>query len=334
VSGTPPSAAAANAVLSLSTAYWASRCLHVVAEFGIADALGNEPQTAASLAAQTGTNADALHRVLRCLANHGLFILRDGRFEHNGASRLLRSDNPASMRSLARMMGMDFHWEIFGRLAHSLKTGDSATEAVVPGGLFAHLREHPEDGRIFNEAMVGKSFGQIGAVLGAYDFAAFGTIGDIGGGVGHLLAAILDATPSAKGVLFDLPEVVSQARPHRRITTVGGDFFKDPIPPCDVYVMMTVIHDWSDADSVAILKNLRATAPARAKLLLVEAIIDESATGSFPMDLDIEMLVFASGRERTGSQWRTLLERAGFRLTRAISLGGLSGIVEAELQSP
>ena len=92
---------------------------------------------------------------------------------------------------------------------------------------------------------------------------------------------------------------------------------------------MTVIHDWGDEESMAILKNVRANAPAHAKLVLIEAIIDESATGSFGVDLDIEMLVFAAGRERTEAQWRVLLEKAGFRLTRAISLEGMSGIVEA-----
>jgi hypothetical protein len=322
----------AESILRLSTAYWASRCLHVVAELGIADALRDEPQTAAALAAQTGTNADALHRVLRALANYGIFTLADGRFAHNAASRLLRSDEPASMRSLARMMGVGLHWDVFRDLAHTLKTGKSATDAVVPGGLFAHLREHPEESRIFNEAMVGKSFGQIGPVLGAFDFAGFKTIGDIGGGFGHLLTAILNAVPAAHGVLFELPEVIAQAKsanPHPRVKYVGGDFFEGPIPACDLYVMMTVIHDWSDADAVVILQHVRANAHAGAKLLLVEAIIDEGATGSFPIDLDIEMLVFANGRERTESQWRSLLDRAGFRLTRATPLGGLSGLIEA-----
>jgi hypothetical protein len=318
-------------ILSLSTAYWASRCLHLVADFGIADALGDEPQSAAALAAQTGTNPDALHRVLRALANHGIFTLNDGRFAHNPASRLLRSDDPASMRSLARMMGLDFHWDVFRELGHSLKTGKSAADTAVPGGLFEHLRTHPEDGRIFNEAMVGKSFGQIGPLLGAYDFTGFETIGDIGGGVGHLLSAILNTAPAAKGVLFELPEVIAQAKstPNPRIEYVAGDFFKDPVPPCNLYVMMTVIHDWSDEDSVTILKNLRANAPAGARLLLAEAVIDESAKGSFPIDLDIEMLVFASGRERTESQWRSLLDKAGFALVRATPLAGITGLVEA-----
>lgn len=321
----------AETILSLSTAYWASRCLHLVADYGIADALGDEAQPATVLAATTGTNPDALHRVLRALVNHGVFTLKDGRFSHNAASRLLRSDDPASMRSLARMMGIDFHWDAYRDLGYSLKSGESAADRAVPGGLFGYMRAYPEDGRIFNEAMVAKSFAQIGPLLGAYDFTRFGTIGDIGGGMGHLLSAILKTAPAAKGVLFELPEVIAQARstPNPRISYVEGDFFKDAIPPCDLYVMMTVIHDWSDADSVAILKNIKAHAPAGARLVLAEAIIDESARGSFPIDLDIEMLVFASGRERTEAQWRGLLKEAGFELVQAVPLAGITGLVEA-----
>jgi hypothetical protein len=317
----------AETILQLSTAYWTSRCLHLVADFGIADALGDEPQPAAS----TGTNPDALHRVLRALANHGIFTLKDGRFSHNDASRLLRSDDPASMRSLARMMGLDFHWDAFRELGYSLKTGASAADKAIAGGLFGHLRAHPEDGRIFNEAMVGKSFGQIRHLLGAYDFTRFRTIGDIGGGMGHLLSAILKTAPAAKGVLFELPEVIAQAKstPDPRISYVAGDFFKDAIPPCDLYVMMTVIHDWSDADSIAILKNIRAQAPAGARVVLAEAIIDEDGKGSFAVDLDIEMLVFASGHERTEDQWRSLLDAAGFKLVQAVPLAGITGLVEA-----
>ncbi|HXZ67713.1 MAG TPA: hypothetical protein VEH07_03905, partial [Alphaproteobacteria bacterium] len=111
----------AETVMLLSTAYWASRCIHVIAEAGIADALGESPQTAAALASKTGTSAAVLHRMMRSLATHGVFTLKDGKFSHNEASRLLRSDNPQSMRSLARMMGFDFHWDTYRELTQSLK---------------------------------------------------------------------------------------------------------------------------------------------------------------------------------------------------------------------
>jgi hypothetical protein len=171
----------------------------------------------------------------------------------------------------------------------------------------------------------------IGPVLANYDFKPFRTIGDIGGGTGHLLKAMLGAAPAARGLLFELPEVIGQAvaAPHERIDYVGGDFFRSDIPPCDLYVMMMVLHDWSDDQSVAILRNIAKTAPVGARLLLVEAVIDETRLAGFAVDLDVEMLTFACGRERTAEQWRNVVEQGGFRLTAARALNGMTGLVEA-----
>ena len=318
-------------VQSLAVAYWASRCLHVVAELGIADRLGDEPQTAEALAKPEGLNAPALHRVLRSLANHGIFVHDGERFAHNEASRILRSDTPGSMRSLARMMGLKMHWDGYRELDVSVRTGQPAITAVVDGGLFGYLRAHPEEGQVFHEAMAGKSFAQIGPILEAYDFSGFRTIGDIGGGLGHLLSAVLARVPQARGVLFDLPQVVERARanPNPRINYVGGDFFKNPVPPCDAYLMMTVLHDWSDEESIAILKNIKSSAQANAKVLILEGVVQPDARNSFLLDLDIEMLVMTTGRERTRKEWDTVISGAGMRLARVVQAGAWSSIVEA-----
>ena len=321
----------AESILGLATAYWASRCLHVIAEAGVADALGDTPQTAVELAAMTSTNADALHRILRPLVARGIFTLQDGRFAHNTASRMLRSDSQPSLRGLVRMMGLDFHWDCYREMTHSLRTGRSGSEVVIPEGLFPRLAKNPEQGRIFNEAMAGKSVGTIGPLLANYEFTRFSTVGDIGGGTGHLLKAILGAALAARGVLFELPEVIEQARatPHERIAYVGGDFFRNDIPRCDLYVLMMVLHDWSDEQAIAILRNIAKTASEGAQLLLVEAVIDETQLAGFAVDLDIEMLTFAVGRERTEAQWRNVVEKGGFRLTRVRPLNGITCMVEA-----
>jgi hypothetical protein len=319
------------ALMMLGIAYWASRCLHVVAELGVADKLGDEPQTAESLARSLGVQPQALHRVLRSLCNHGIFVHDGERFAHNAESRLLRSDVPGSMRSLARMMGMKVHWDAYRELDAAVQTGQPSIEKVTASGLFSYLREHPQEGRIFDEAMEGKSAMAIAMVPQAYDFSTFRTIGDIGGGLGHLLHAVIQKAPQAKGVLFELPDVVARARVRNvpRVSYVGGDFFKDPIPACDLYMMMTVLHDWSDAQCEAILKNLRAGAPPKAKLLLIEGIVDPSARDDVVLDVDIEMLVMTTGRERTRAEWESVLARGGFRLTRVVPVGP-SGMIEAE----
>ncbi len=323
----------AQPVMQLANAYWASRCVHVVAELGVADVLGDDPQTALALAQSLGVQPTALHRILRSLANHGIFEHDGERFAHNESSRMLRTGAPGSLRSLARMMGMKVHWDAFRELDSALRSGQPPIAQVTGNGLFPYLNEHPEEAQLFNEAMAGKSIMQIGPVTEAYDFTAFKTIGDIGGGLGHLLYAVLERAPQAQGVLFDLPQAITRARESDmpRVSYVGGDFFKDPIPPCDAYMMMTVLHDWSDAESIAILENLRAGAPRGAKLLLVEGVLDPTARESFILDLDIEMLVMTTGRERTRAEWESMLARAGFRMTRVIATGGLWSIVEAEL---
>jgi hypothetical protein len=323
----------AQTLLTLTTGYWVSRCLHVAAELGVADVLGEEPQTDEALAKVLGVKAQPLGRVLRCLANHGVFAMEGDRIAHNGASRMLVSDARPSLRSLVRMMGLRAHWDAYGELEHTLRTGQPGIEAVTGGDFFTFMSARPDDARIFDEAMTAKSMGQIGPALEAYDFSAFRTIGDIGGGAGHLLAAVLETVPQAQGVLFDLPQVVERAaqQPHPRIRYVGGDFFNDPIPACDAYLMMTVLHDWSDAESAQILAQIRRTAPAGAKLLLIEAVIGLRPGFDFGADLDIEMLVMTTGRERTKAEWTQVLAEGGWRLTRIAPARGMSAVIEAEV---
>jgi hypothetical protein len=318
-------------ILLLSTAYWASRALHVAAELGVADALDNQPRTAAELAPKVGADPLALHRLLRALVNHGIFELKDGRFSHNDCSQLLRTDVPNSMRARAIMDGLPVHWNAYGALGYAVKTGRPAVERIIQEpNFFAYLGNHPDEARIFAGAMAGKSLGQIRAVLDGYDFSGMKTIGDIGGSTGHLLNAVLDAYPGASGVLFELPEIIAEARTkaHPRVEYVGGDFFKDPIPSCDAYLLMMVLHDWSDAEGIAILRNIRRTAPATAKVLIIEGVVDESAGTDLLFDIDVEMMALTTGRERTREDWSALLQGAGFRIERILPVAPWTAIVE------
>jgi hypothetical protein len=318
-------------LMQISAGYALSRCLHAVADLGIADALDDQPRTAAALAESTGTNADALNRVLRLLSSHGIFESRDRRYSHTPASQLLRSDHPRSMRSFVRMMGLPINWAAYGKLDHTVRTGLPAMAQVLPGGFWSYFADHPEAGQIFNEAMMGKAQVQIAGVVGAYPCSHFNLIGDIGGGQGHLLQAVLAASPQARGVLFDLPHVIEQvsAVASERLKLQGGDFFKDTMPACDAYLMMDIIHDWNDEESTRILKNLRRSAPARAKLLLVEGVIHDDSQPNFVKLIDIHMMTLLTGKQRTYREFEKLLSGAGFRLEREIDTGGEFSILEA-----
>lgn len=313
-------------------AFLLSRCLQVVADLGVADALGDKPQSALTLAQATGGDPGALGRVLTLLAAHGIFEHRDGSFGHTLVSQLLRSDHPQSMRSFVRMFGLQIWWKAAEAFEDAVKTGRPVAHDVIPGGMWNYFAQNPGAGRIFSEAMTAKTRARIPDAVAAYEFCQFGSIADIGGGHGHLLKAILDACPNTRGVLFDLPNVIEQAAKNQwdRTTMQAGDFFKDEIPVADAYVLMEVIHDWGDGEAEQILRGVRRAAPKHAKLLLIEATMSEEMGPCWTRTMDIVMLLLG-GRQRSYGQYDNLLARAGFHLDKNISLGGTYSLLEASV---
>ena len=203
-------------------------------------------------------------------------------------------------------------------------------ETVEPNGLWAYLQERPSEYEIFGQAMTAKAVADIAAVLGAYDFGSFGTIADVGGGRGHLLRAVLDAVPSAEGVLFDLPEVIAAVDfQHERLTPHPGDFFTDDLPSADAYILMEVMHDWPDDSCVTILERIGRAARPQAKVLVIENVIAENRPDPRGRTLDVVMLLVTGGRERTASELGALFERAGLKAGGVVPTAGPLHIVEA-----
>lgn len=318
-------------LMRLSGAQCVSRALHVVADLGIADALGDTPLSVDTLANATGTHADALERVLRLLAGYGIFAIHNGAFVHTPASELLRSDHPHSMRSLVRMMGLPIYWRMWEAFDLTVRTGVAAAAEVLPEGSWKYLADHPDEARIFDEAMTEKSHAQIPAILRSYDFSRFTRIADIGGGHGHLLRAVLTATPSTTGVLFDVPHVIQAAAQSAadRLVFGAGDFFRDPLPSCDCYVVMHVLHDWNDSDATKILRAIHRAARPEATVLVLESIVPDDPHPSWERILDMHMMAIHAGRERTRGQFADLLGTAGFHVLREIDTQAGVWILEA-----
>jgi hypothetical protein len=179
--------------------------------------------------------------------------------------------------------------------------------------------------------MTAKTHGQSIGLLAAYDFSAFNTIADVGGGNGHMLRSILTATPTLHGVLFDLPHVIEQASvtASSRLQFHSGNFFEDALPICDAYLMMQILHDWSDQESVQILKAIRSSAQPHSKLLLAEWLLPEESEQNWTLFIDLMMLGYLTGRERTKPEFEKLLEGSGFRLDRVIDIGSNTFLLEA-----
>jgi C-methyltransferase len=317
-------------VWELTTAVVPSRCLQVVAELGVADQIGDEPASVKELAAACAADMGALDRALRLLSAHGIFEPQGDAYGHTEASRLLRTDHPMSMRAFPRMIGTAGFVATFSHLQHSIRTGSPAIELVESEGLWAYLAGHAAEAEIFGQAMTAKAGADIAAILGSYDFSLFGTIADIGGGRGHLLRAALDAVPAAQGILFELPPVIDALDIDReRLIAQAGDFFVDPLPSADAYILMEVIHDWGDAEAGAILRSIRRAAPEGSTVLIIEGVIIEGQADPRVHALDVIMLAITGGRERTVEQLGNLLSNSGFRMTNVIQTPGPMSIVEA-----
>jgi C-methyltransferase len=186
--------------------------------------------------------------------------------------------------------------------------------SVPSRGWLAYLAAHQDQAATFQEAMDAKAHADITGLLTVYDFSQHARVADIGGGHGHLLNAILDQHRHVQGVLDELPEVANQVKPAERLEVVAGDFFVDPLPAVDAYMLMNVMHDWDDASGTSILQRIAATTPSTdARVLLVEAITTDSKGDHRSKVLDVMMLAITGGREPTLTEYDALLSAAGLR---------------------
>ncbi|MGB3484647.1 MAG: methyltransferase [Mycobacterium sp.] len=317
-----------------------AQTIYAAARLGIADVLSDGPLTAEVIAARVGADPAATHRLLRALAMQSIFVHRtDGTFELTATAQTLRSDTPMSVRPLLLLLSHPLYWEHWGRLTDSVRTGRSSIETSYGMTLFECLGHEPEVAKVFNDAMSCTSSLVIPPILAAYDFSRARSIVDVGGGNGRLLSAILKAAPEARGVLFDIPSTEAKSREHLVAAGVGhrsdvevGSFF-DTVPPSgDLYVLKHIIHDWDDDHARMILGRIRETMAPTATLLLIEAVLPSNNKPHLSKFLDLDMLIFAGGHERTRPQYDTLLDTAGFRVNRAIPTASHLSIIEAVLR--
>jgi hypothetical protein len=313
-----------------ATAYYASRCLHVLAEIGVADALDAAPASTEALAEALGADAAALGRLMRVTAAHGVFRKSPDGWVHTPESELLRSDHPRSMRAFVCMTGGDMAWRGAGVLAHSARTGATAIEAIVPGGIWAYFKDNPDKAKLFNASMTAKANAELDGFLSAVDPSGYQVIADIGGGRGHYLAALLGKAPHARGVLYDQPQVVADAPQRDRIELQGGDFFKGPLPKADAYLISNILHDWRDPEAVAILSQVRAAAPDHADILVIENVLSEEPTQEIAQMMDIMMLTVGGGQERTLSEYAALFASANLRLDRVVPTSKTISVIFAK----
>jgi hypothetical protein len=313
---------------------WITQGISVAAELGIADLLTDGPCTAEELAKKTSAHGGALYRLLRALAGVGIFTEdAQHRFSLTPLADLLRTGVPASQRSIAIMMGGELH-AAWGELLHSVRTGEPGFQKRFGMPFFQYMTKHPVRQSIYDAAMTGVHGGETEPMIDSYDFAAFQSVVDVGGGNGLVLAAILKRHPTIQGILFDLPAVADRARStilesgvSDRLRIEGGDFFSSVPVGADAYVLRHIIHDWEDSEAISILRQCREAVAPGGKILVVETVIPPGNEPSFGKWLDLMMLLVA-GRERTEEEYGRLFSAAGLKMNRVIPTASEVSIVE------
>jgi DNA-binding PadR family transcriptional regulator len=324
----------------LVNGYQVTQAIHVAVVLGVPDLLADGPRSASNLAAETGSHPGSLYRLLRALTSVG--VLRtsgeddDRQFELTELGHLVRNDVPGSLAGWVMLVGRPYHWEAWGDLLHSVQTGQTAFDARHDGeSVWAWREQRPEESRIFDRAMSSIAATVARGLADRYDFDGCSVVADLGGGEGTLLATILPRYPDMKGLLLDLPHVVSgapgvlaAAGVADRCEIVPGSFFESVPSGCDAYVLKSILHDWDDAASVQILRQIHEATSATSRVLIVERIVNDREPSAIAAMSDLNMMVNTGGQERSIEHWRALTDAAKFELTRTIDIGFGWSVIE------
>jgi hypothetical protein len=322
---------AAARVLALTTGVWVAPALYAITKLGVPDALKDGKASAAELAATLGVNASALHRVLRVLASVGIFEeSAPSEFRLTEAGAVLRKDASRSLRPLVLMPPLGGP-----EMLDSIKSGVSSFHKKHGITFFEWLDKNPAAAKVHSESMACLAAREADVLLSGYDFSRASKVVDVGGGRGTLLVRILSANPHLKGLLYDRPHNIDASRAvfesggvAGRTEATPGNFFEHVPSGGDVYVLASILHDWTDDECITILEHCRAAMPPEGRLLILEGLVDDAGASTFSTLLDLVMLVTIGGRKRTADEYGALLASAGLERLH-VTATPLTSIIEA-----
>jgi len=329
----PPPAA----VIGLVAGMWAAKATAVAANLGIPDQLAHGPKTAEEVAKAIGVDASAVYRLMRAVMSVGVLTAeQEHRFALTPLGEALRSNVPGSMRSFLIAEMAPGHWLPWGNLEDAVRTGRPSAPKALGMDTWEYYRKNHDEAFHFAEAMSGLSHMAMQAVLASYSFAGARKVVDVGGSHGAFVAAVLQREKTARGVLFDRPEVVDgagatleQAGVNDRVDRIGGSFFESVPVGGDVYLLKHILHDWKDDECVKILRNVREAMVLDGRVVVVEMLItDEGPPSPAPL-LDLNMLVMLTGKERTTEDFAALFAKAGLKLHAVTSTQSPVAVIEA-----
>lgn len=309
-------------VIALFVSKWIIGALRPLVQLKVPDLLSDGPRSVEDIAEATGTNADALFRVLRCTAAAGLLVEdSDGKFGLTPVAEGLREGVPGSVRDMFLFASDPMMWRPYEDVLHTVRTGEPKFDHEFGTSFFEYLKQNPDSNTTFNRAMLQNRYPGSDRILDDHDFGKYPRIADVGGGKGQFLVEVLKRHPACTGVLCDQPQVVAeaadvfeQAGVSDRVTLAPTDFFESITPGCDAYLIKHTLHNWNDDKAVAILSRIReAIGDNRdARLFVIDMLLTEHGKWDIGKLVDVEMLIILGGRERGREEWNRIARAAGF----------------------
>lgn len=311
-------------VIELIEAFRRSKVMFAAVSLGVFDSLHRAPGDLFTLAAELHVEPEPLERLLDACVGLKLLRRNGAWYENESVASIYLCRTSSQALTGYILYSNDVLFPLWTHLEDAVREGSPRWKQVfgIEGGIFDHFFRTEEAKQTFVQGMHGLGLLSSPKVVEAFDLSQFRKLADLGGATGHLAIAACERYPHLRAIVLDLPQVIESARtqirqspvPGSRIEVMAGNFFTDELPEADLFAMSRIVHDWSEDKIHSLLKRIYQRLPAGGGVLLAEKLLNENKTSPTSAHLQsLNMLVCTEGKERTLSEYRTLLEKAGFR---------------------
>ena len=309
-------------VLELLEAFRRSKIMFTGVSLGVFDALEKSAASADELAPSLACDSDSLRRLLESLVGLGLLRKDGAEFANTpAATQYLTTTSPTRMTGYVQYSNRVM-WDMWGNLEGAIREGTHRWKETYgwDGPIFSSFFNTEEAMREFLMGMHGFGMMTSPQVVNCIDLSGFKHLVDLGGATGHLPLAACRRYRDLTATVLDLPgaiplakEIIAATEVASRINFVVGDFFTDPLPAADLYYLGRILHDWSSEKMDVLLKKIFIALPSGGALMIGEKLLNETKDGPRWAQLqDINMLIVTEGRERSLSEYESLLKKIGF----------------------
>jgi len=326
-----------DALLQLGMGFWGSKTLLSAIGLGLFTEVAKGPQDAESLRKRLGLHERSARDFFDALVALGMLRRENGKYSNTPETALfLDKAKPSYVGGIFEMCDRRL-FGFWNDLTEGLKTGNPQNE-IKHGreGLFDVIYKDPAKLKEFLRAMTGISMGAAHAIADKFPWKDYKTFVDVGTAQGCLPVVVATAHGHLKGFGADLPvvepifsEYVREAGLSDRVEFKPLDFFKEPLPKADVFIMGHILHDWNLEEKRQLIRKAYEALPDEGAFIVYESIIDnDRSKDAFGLLMSLNMLIETKGGfDYTGADCSGWMKEAGFKQMRIEHLMGPDSMV-------